>query len=103
MFRWKKSGVLRESKSTPLVINQHVIASKQAIHPAQVEIIKSIFVPTREEIVRAAKIVREMRSAYELERGAIGLDGEMIDAPMLKQAQRTIEVAEAAGLEIPSN
>ncbi|QRW18829.1 citrate lyase subunit beta-like protein [Rhizoctonia solani] len=59
---------------------------KQAIHPNQVEIIQSTFVPT--------------------EKGAFGLDSgsgevEMIDAPMLKQAEATIAKAKAAGLKIP--
>ncbi|KAF8895283.1 Pyruvate/Phosphoenolpyruvate kinase-like domain-containing protein [Infundibulicybe gibba] len=68
---------------------------KQAIHPSQVDIIQSTFVPT-------SKILREMQRAHASEKGAVGLEGEMIDAPMLKQAESTIRVAKAAGLEIPS-
>lgn len=37
------------------------------------------------EIVRAARILKEMQRAHEAEIGAIGLDGQMIDAPMIKQ------------------
>jgi len=74
---------------------------KRAIHPAQVEVINSTFVPTREEIVRAFRILKEMQRAHEAEIGAIGLDGQMIDAPMIKQAQNIISLAKAAGLEIP--
>jgi citrate lyase beta subunit len=37
------------------------------------------------EIVRAARILKEMQRAHEAEIGAIGLDGLMIDAPMIKQ------------------
>jgi hypothetical protein len=61
-----------------------------------------------------------MQRAHEAEIGAIGLDGQMIDAPMIKQvivicrfgtsntqtdefqAQKIINLAKAAGLEIPS-
>ncbi|KAF8798832.1 P-loop containing nucleoside triphosphate hydrolase protein [Phlegmacium glaucopus] len=75
---------------------------KQAIHPAQVEVINSTFVPSQAEIVRAARILREMQRAHEAEIGAIGLDGQMIDAPMIKQAQQIINLANAAGLEVPS-
>lgn len=75
---------------------------KQAIHPTQVKVINSTFVPTREEIVRAARILEEMQRAHEAEIGAIGLDGQMIDAPMIKQAQKIINLAKTAGLEIPS-
>ena len=37
------------------------------------------------EIVRAARILKRMQRAHEAEIGAIGLDGQMIDAPMIKQ------------------
>ena len=37
------------------------------------------------EIFRAARILKEMQRAHEAEIGAIGLDGQMIDAPMIKQ------------------
>ncbi|KAI0050360.1 citrate lyase beta subunit [Auriscalpium vulgare] len=81
---------------------------KQAIHPSQVDLIQSTFVPTDKEIYRAAKIVHQMAQAHTSQRGAIGLDlgdgkdgKEMVDAPMLKQAENAIRVARAAGLEIP--
>ncbi|KIK03329.1 hypothetical protein K443DRAFT_676816 [Laccaria amethystina LaAM-08-1] len=75
---------------------------KQAIHPSQVETIQATFLPTHQEILRAAKILRSMALAHASEKGAFGLEGEMIDAPMLKQAQKIILLAEAAGLEVPS-
>ncbi|KAJ3559482.1 hypothetical protein NM688_g318 [Phlebia brevispora] len=79
---------------------------KQAIHPAQVEIIQSTFVPSEKEILRAARILLQMERAHKEQRGAAGLtteDGgkEMIDAPMIKQAENTIRNAMAAGLPIP--
>ncbi|PFH53885.1 hypothetical protein AMATHDRAFT_53467 [Amanita thiersii Skay4041] len=75
---------------------------KQAIHPGQVEIIQSTFVPTAQEIERAAKILHAMQLAHGNEKGAVGLGGEMIDAPMIKQAENTLQMAKAAGLEIPT-
>lgn len=79
---------------------------KQAIHPGQVEVIQSSFLPTAKEILRAARILRQMEEAHSQQRGAAGLatdDGgiEMIDQPMIRQAENTISVARAAGLEIP--
>ncbi|KAJ3904445.1 citrate lyase beta subunit [Lentinula edodes] len=76
-------------------------SGKQAIHPAQVETIQNTFVPTAEEILRAAKILRGMQVAHASQKGAIGLDGEMIDAPMIKQATKIVEIAKEAGIEIP--
>lgn len=65
------------------------------------DIIQSTFVPTAKgeyaktdvdevsmiglEILRAAKILRAMEHAHASEKGAVGVEGEMIDAPMLKQ------------------
>ncbi|EIN12833.1 citrate lyase beta subunit [Punctularia strigosozonata HHB-11173 SS5] len=80
--------------------------AKQAIHPDQVEVIQTTFVPTEKEILRAAKIVHGMAKAHASQIGAIGLDDgkggkEMIDAPMLKQAKRIVQIARAAGVRIP--
>ncbi|KAL5501598.1 hypothetical protein ACEPAH_8858 [Sanghuangporus vaninii] len=81
---------------------------KQAIHPSQVDVIQRTFVPTEKEIARAAKIVATMEVSHREGRGAFGLDltdgssgREMIDAPMLKQAQNVLRLAKAAGLKIP--
>ncbi|KAJ7505495.1 Pyruvate/Phosphoenolpyruvate kinase-like domain-containing protein [Mycena galericulata] len=74
---------------------------KQAIHPAQVDIIQSAFVPTATEIERAAKIVHKMEREHALNRGATGLDGEMIDRPMILQAEKVLQIARAANLKIP--
>ncbi|KAJ7164637.1 Pyruvate/Phosphoenolpyruvate kinase-like domain-containing protein [Mycena crocata] len=74
---------------------------KQAIHPSQVDIIQSEFVPTATEIERAAKIVHRMELEHALNRGATGLDGEMIDKPMILQAEKILRIAKAANLKIP--
>jgi len=81
---------------------------KQAIHPSQVDIIHKVFMPTEQEILRAAKIVHMMEVSHRSHKGAFGLemnDGkggkEMIDAPMLKQAQSILRLAKAVGVTIP--
>jgi len=63
-----------------------------AIHPAQVETINAAFVPTAEELQQAARIVELFEANPG--RGAIGMDGKMIDRPHLKQAQRLLELAQ---------
>ncbi|KAG9315635.1 citrate lyase beta subunit [Chiua virens] len=79
---------------------------KQVIHPNQVAAVNSSFVPTFHEILRAAKILHRMTIAHSNEKGAFGLEmeggsKEMIDAPMLKQAENVIRLARAAGCDIP--
>ncbi|KAI0947504.1 hypothetical protein AcV7_009917 [Taiwanofungus camphoratus] len=79
---------------------------KQAIHPSQVAIIQSTFVPNEKEILRAARILHRMKMAHDSQKGAIGLElegggKEMIDAPMINQAENVIRIAKSADLEIP--
>ncbi|KAJ7134417.1 Pyruvate/Phosphoenolpyruvate kinase-like domain-containing protein [Mycena epipterygia] len=74
---------------------------KQAIHPTQVDVIQAAFVPTAAEIERAAKIVHRMDREHAVNRGAAGLDGEMIDKPMILQAEKILQIARAANLKIP--
>jgi citrate lyase subunit beta/citryl-CoA lyase len=62
-----------------------------AIHPAQVATINAAFVPSAEELQRAARIVE----LFEENPGAgtLGLDGRMIDKPHFLQAKRLLDVA----------
>jgi citrate lyase subunit beta/citryl-CoA lyase len=58
-----------------------------AIHPDQVETINAAFTPTEAEIARAERIVAAFQQAGT---GTVGLDGQMLDLPHLKQAQRLL-------------
>ncbi|MGL4729662.1 MAG: HpcH/HpaI aldolase/citrate lyase family protein [Bosea sp. (in: a-proteobacteria)] len=62
--------------------------AKMAIHPAQVPVINAAFTPTPEAVARAKAIV----DAFAVMPGAgvIGLEGEMLDLPHLKRAERTL-------------
>jgi len=60
-----------------------------AIHPAQVPVINAAFVPTDAEAERAQRIVDLF--AANPDAGTLGLDGEMIDRPHWKQAQRILD------------
>ncbi|MCJ7590136.1 MAG: CoA ester lyase [Woeseiaceae bacterium] len=62
-----------------------------AIHPAQVDVINAAFVPTAEELQRAARIVALF--AANPGAGTIGMDGKMIDRPHLVQARRLLDMA----------
>jgi citrate lyase subunit beta/citryl-CoA lyase len=54
-----------------------------AIHPAQVPVINAAFMPSQSEIAWARRVVE----AFAGGAGALQLDGRMLDAPHLKQAQ----------------
>jgi citrate lyase beta subunit len=66
---------------------------KLAIHPAQVEIIESVFRPSHEEIVRARQVLKIAADAEAAGRGTASMDGVMIDMPVILRAQNIIRDA----------
>eukprot|EP01028_Stygiella_incarcerata_P010071 TRINITY_DN5072_c3_g1_i1.p1 TRINITY_DN5072_c3_g1~~TRINITY_DN5072_c3_g1_i1.p1 ORF type:complete len:1098 (-),score=291.53 TRINITY_DN5072_c3_g1_i1:177-3470(-) len=68
-------------------------AGKSCIHPSQVVIINEVFSPSEEEIAKARAIV----DTYEKGgKGAVSMDGSMIDAPVVKRALRILSMVERA-------
>lgn len=68
---------------------------KLAIHPAQVGVINEAFTPGEDRIEWARRV---LEAEKENEAGVYEVDGEMIDAPLVKQARGVLERARAAGL-----
>jgi citrate lyase subunit beta / citryl-CoA lyase len=66
---------------------------KGCIHPRQVQVVHEAFAPTKEEIEKAIKIVLAFEEAEKLGLGVVSLGTKMIDAPVVKRAQRTIDLA----------
>ena len=62
--------------------------AKMAIHPAQVPVINEVFAPTPAALERARAIVAAF--AADPGAGVIGLEGEMVDRPHLKRAERLL-------------
>ena len=66
---------------------------KWAVHPDQVPVLNEVFTPSADEVERARAIV----SALECEgRGAVEVDGQMVDAASRKLALQVVARAEAA-------
>ena len=70
---------------------------KQIIHPAQVEPVQSAFTPSDTAVANAQRIVDSFEAAQKAGAGAYALDGKMIDMPLVKNAQKVLERARAAG------
>ncbi|MBA5777593.1 CoA ester lyase [Stappia sp. F7233] len=70
--------------------------AKMAIHPAQVPVINEVFTPVPADVARARRVVEAFAEAGDA--GVIGLDGEMLDRPHLKRAQKLLARADAAGI-----
>lgn len=69
---------------------------KMAIHPAQVPVINDAFTPDQDRVEWARGVLDAREQAREEGRGVFSYDGEMIDAPLIAQAEDVIERAEAA-------
>jgi citrate lyase subunit beta/citryl-CoA lyase len=70
---------------------------KWAIHPGQLASLNELFAPTREELARARAIVDALQTAERAGgRGAVALDGEMLDEATRVAALRTL--ARATGV-----
>ncbi len=63
---------------------------KQCIHPAQLATVNSLFAPAPAEVERAQAVVDAYEAAMAAGRGAISLDGKMIDAANLRMAQAVL-------------
>jgi len=70
---------------------------KQIIHPAQVEPVQTAFTPSGEAVAYAKRIIETFESNQKEGKGAYSLDGKMIDMPLVKNAQKVLERAKAAG------
>ena len=72
-------------------------SGKQIIHPNQVSAVQEAFTPSEEAIEYAQRVVRAFSASQKEGRGAFALDGKMIDMPLLKNAQKVLDRARAAG------
>jgi citrate lyase beta subunit len=85
-----EAGLMAECKR----VRDMGYTGKICIHPSQLDSVNRAFTPTIEEVARARKIV----DAAANQRGAIQVDGRMVDAPVVKIAQRLLDTAEHLGM-----
>jgi malyl-CoA/(S)-citramalyl-CoA lyase len=67
---------------------------KWAIHPSQVELANEVFTPTAKEVDRARRILIEMDKAAKEGKGAVSLDGRLIDAASIRMAENVVKQIE---------
>lgn len=71
---------------------------KMCIHPAQIPVVNEAFTPDAERVEWAHRILEAAAEAEAEGRGVFRVDGEMIDAPLVTQAERVRDRARAAGV-----
>ena len=69
-------------------------SGKSIIHPSQIDPVHKIFIPTKNEIEWAKKVIEALGETMERGsgRGAVKLEGKMIDAVHYKQAKAILNV-----------
>lgn len=70
---------------------------KLAVSPRQIACINRVFSPTLEEISYAGDVCRAAKLAQEQGKGAVSLDGKMIDAPIVLRAYQILQEAGKGG------
>jgi len=63
------------------------------IHPRQIGVIHEYYAPNKTEIEKAKRIVWAFDEATKKGLGVVSLGSKMIDPPVVKRAQRTVEMA----------
>jgi malyl-CoA/(S)-citramalyl-CoA lyase len=68
---------------------------KWAIHPSQIELANQVFTPSEAEVTKARRILDAMAQAAKEGKGAVSLDGRLIDIASIRMAQALIAKAAA--------
>ncbi len=68
---------------------------KWAIHPSQVALANEVYSPSDEEVTKARRILEAMEKAAKEGRGAVSLDGRLIDIASIRMAEALIKKADA--------
>jgi citrate lyase subunit beta/citryl-CoA lyase len=87
-----ETGLRRETRTA----REFGYDGKMAIHPSQVMPINESFTPEPERVEWAQKVVAARDQAAAEGKGVFAVDGEMIDAPLVAQAERVLDLAAAA-------
>jgi malyl-CoA/(S)-citramalyl-CoA lyase len=67
---------------------------KWAIHPSQIALANELFSPSDEEVAQAKEIIVAMEQALKDGRGAVSLNGKLIDIASIKQAEALVTMSE---------
>jgi malyl-CoA/(S)-citramalyl-CoA lyase len=69
---------------------------KWAIHPKQIPLANDVFTPSEAEVTKARRIIEAMEQALKEGKGAVALDGRLIDIASIRQAEALVAQADAA-------
>jgi malyl-CoA/(S)-citramalyl-CoA lyase len=67
---------------------------KWAIHPSQIALGNEVFSPSEKDVAQAKRIISAMKDAEREGKGAVSLDGRLIDYASIRQAEVLVKKAE---------
>ncbi len=70
---------------------------KWAIHPSQVALANEVFTPPEKEVERARRVLAAMEQARKEGKGAVSLEGRLIDIASIRQAEQLVAKADMIG------
>jgi malyl-CoA/(S)-citramalyl-CoA lyase len=68
---------------------------KWAIHPSQIELANQVFTPSKAEVTKARRILEAMDEAAKEGKGAVSLDGRLIDIASIRMAEALLNKSDA--------
>jgi len=74
---------------------------KWAIHPSQIDLANRVFTPSPAEVAKARRIVEAMAQAAREGKGAVSLDGRLIDLASIRMAEALLAKADAMSASRP--
>jgi malyl-CoA/(S)-citramalyl-CoA lyase len=74
---------------------------KWAIHPSQIELANRVYTPSEAEVSKARRIVEAMAQAAREGKGAVSLDGRLIDIASIRMAEALLAKAKTMSATAP--
>ncbi len=94
-----EDGLLREARTA----RQLGFSGKLLIHPAQVAPVRRVFAPSAQQIAWAERVLAAGPLNGDGGAGVRVVDGKMVDAPVLAQAERILARGDAAAAQVPAS
>ena len=66
---------------------------KQVIHPKNIDIVQNVFSPSPEKVEWANELLQQFYEHEQTGKGAFTFRGQMIDMPLVKQANNIVSVS----------
>ncbi len=73
--------------------NQLGFAGKAVINPRQIDVIHEVYTPSKEEVRKAYRIIKEFKKNKKAGIGVFAIDGKMVDAPVVTRAEHILELS----------